>query len=192
MTSNSRARRARLAGCWLLTLTIGALVACGPRRQGGAEEEAEATAPQPQQAPIMQGSPAIPKMQIVSAEQVLAENFSEEMQNLVGPDYLREHPGAVAIVVVVARPIDRLPRATSPIIELDGEPLIATWVLPSDETRRTLVAFVENSLSVRVDAEVATYWTGNEQTRTDEPVELPPARSGPAAIRRGGRGGRGP
>jgi len=88
-------------------------------------------------------------------------------RKMAGQAFLKEATDPLVVEVQTQQDLPREPRTSSPIIVLNGERLVDTWVVLPDR----LVAFLPNQRKLKEVNSVAVVWLGNEDlTLTKRPL----------------------
>jgi len=128
------------------------------------EENYAPDAPRPPKAMMKDRPSPVDRTQLLKPVELVSVSVSKpdrEMAKLAGANFMKTARDPLMIKVQVVEPIDPLPRASSPVIILNGENLINTWVLP--EKYDTLIAFIPDRKLIKERNRVEVVWLGNEE-----------------------------
>lgn len=127
----------------------------------------------PRQAPIEipQRAQLVPQASASTLElkAVAVRKLDERDRKMVSVQFLKDAREPLAIEVRTQRALPKEPRTSSPVIVLNGERLLDTWVMLPD----TLVAFLPNRSKLKDENLVAAEWIGIEEaTRSRQPLRF--------------------
>lgn len=96
--------------------------------------------------------------------------LDEKLIKMAGRKFQKTARDPLAIRVRIAEPIDPTPRASSPVVVLNGNKIINTKPSPTGEGVE-LVAFLPDRGMIKRENTIAVVWLGNETlTRTKRPL----------------------
>lgn len=162
MTSNSRAE-GRQSIFWLAC--VAGVVVAAYAQPGVAVQVAPDA---PRQAPVaIEQQPLIKEQSMQAAtvelQSVSVRRLDETHKKMAGPVFHKQALDPLVVEVKTQQALPQEPRTSSPVIVLNGEKLVDTWVILPDK----LVAFLPNRSKLKDVNSVAVVWLGNEEaTRT--------------------------
>ena len=109
------------------------------------------------------------RMASVELTSVSVRRPDATQKKMAGPVFLKQATDPLMIEVQTQQPLPSQPRTSSPIIVLNGEKLVDTWMILPDK----LVAFLPNRSKLKGVNSVAVVWLGNEEaTLTKRPLNF--------------------
>ena len=160
------------AGVLLGSCRTGTGVLIVPRAAAVAPDAPAAALPGPAaQAPYQATRQA---SQTVELKSVRVGRIDSVYVQYIAPHFFKTSSAPLAVVVQTQQPFDMEPRTSSPVIELNGEPIKNTRMVV--ETTNTLVGFLPDRERIKSRNAVTVVWIGAEEyTRTKNPLFFTPA-----------------
>lgn len=175
-TSSFRADRATRGQVLPILAALATLILGSTAMAARTAPDAPRAAPAQRQAEsVVQAADARIAGAPVELRSVVVRGVDDKHRALAGDRFAKDATEPLMIEIATEVPLPSRPGSSSPVIVLNGERLLDTWVVLPDR----LVAFLPDRSRLKANNTVVVEWTGNEAaTRTRKPLTFTNADPG--------------